>query len=78
MLNEQCKILCSLSSSPRQITIPCISFCKAQISICTSHQQNKLLVVIGTSGELERQVISSTVLLEEREEEAKHDMSVTT
>lgn len=78
MLNEQRKILCSLLSSPRQITIPCTSFCKAETSICTCHQQDKLLVFIGTCGELSGQVISSTVFIEEGEEEVKHDMRVTT
>lgn len=78
MLNEQHKNLCSLSSSPRQITISCTSSCKAETSICTCHQQDKLLVFVGTCGELSRQVISSTVLIEDGEKEAKHDMRVAT
>lgn len=78
MLNEQCKILCSLSSSPKQITVPCTSFCKADTSLCTCHQQDNLQGFFCTCGELSRQVISSTVLIEEGEEEAKHAMRVTT
>lgn len=81
MLYEQCKILCSLSSSPRQITIPYTNFCKADMSICTCYQQDKpqiLLLPVVNCQDCDFQVISSTVLIEEGEKEAEHDVRVTT
>lgn len=64
MLNEWCKVLGSLSSCPRWITTPCLSFAEAEMCIGTCHQQDKLLVFIGTCGELSRPVISNSVHVE--------------
>lgn len=79
MLKERHKVLCGLSYFPRQITIPHLSFAEAETCIGTCHQQDKLLALIGTCGELSRWVISHK---EGRgqvwEEGAKHGMKVTT